>query len=301
MLPVTLTRQLSLYDTVSERSITRQRNEMARLQEQLGSGLRVNRASDDPEAYSQARRMEVLQNRYAQYQRSIDTARGWVDGTQDALASALDTLTAIYEDGVRLASDTFSATDRAIGADTVEALLEELVDTFNTKMGDEYLFAGSASTSPPFTRSGSTVTYNGNSQDRDRSIAPSVSLAINQTGEAIQDTGQGYTVTQAAQAMIDALRADDTAQIQTALEQVTEARDHLGAKVSEAGQVANRLTLAEEQLRSLDFVAAGQRSLAEDADLAATILAFEEAQIGLQAALQSSASILQTTLLDFLR
>ncbi|ARA94802.1 MAG: flagellar hook-associated protein 3 [Bacteroidetes bacterium] len=298
---VHLSRERSLASDFAERSLTTRRREIARLQEQISTGYRVNRPSDDATAYAEARRMDVLIDRYEQYERTIGSARAWVDATQTALDDLADLMTEAYERGVQGQSDALSPADKEILAGRLEALRDQVFDRLNTRHDGEYLFAGTRTTEPAFSRSGTTITYEGNTDPRLRPIGPGVTLDISIDGESVVDTGAGFTITEALQDMIDALRADDAGQVATALDRLVTARDHVIARSSDAGNLGDRLNVAEAQLRSADRTAQARRSDAQDADLAEVLVNFQKEQTHLQAALQVTASVLQTSLIDYLR
>ncbi|RME50055.1 MAG: flagellar hook-associated protein 3, partial [Caldilineae bacterium] len=151
------------------------------------------------------------------------------------------------------------------------------------------------------TADASGVTYYGNAQSRTRAVGPDLNLAINVTGARVHDTGDGFTITEALQGLIDAVRTNDAAQITTALDDVIQARDHLLDAATEAGTVAQRLDQAAEHLANTRLEVERQRSATEDADLAETITNLQRSQTSLQATLQVLATLKQTSLLDFLR
>lgn len=301
MNPINLAREKSLYKTGADRALSVQQRDLARLQEQIATGRRVNRASDDAPAFVQARRLEALGTRFEQYQRSIDAAQPWVDHTQDALDELAERFAEIYERGVRATSPVYNAGSRAAEADRIEAMLEDLVGALNVQENGEYLFAGTRTDAPPFALGGGAVVYNGNSESRSRQIGDGVRVEINVSGDRLLDTGAGFTITGAVQDLADALRTGDPAQMQTALERVGTAREHVTEVGAEAGGVARQLDLAAEQLRTATLRTEARRSQLEDTDLAAALVAMQEAQTGLQAALKVTATVRQTTLLDYLR
>jgi flagellar hook-associated protein 3 FlgL len=300
---VQLSREHGLYTAFSDRAIQARQRELARLSEQIGTGKRVNRASDDPSSFAQARRMDVLTERYTQYQRSIDAARSWTDSTQKSLDDLAELFTRAHEAGLRASNGSLNASDGEIIAKELEALYTEVLDTLNTKSGEEYLFAGSRTTVTPFTEDGVTgeVEYNGNANGRKRTIGHDLSMNINISGDRIHDTGAGYTITESLQNLIDSIRAGDPAAVSTALGQVEQSRDHVVDLGAEAGTLASRLSLAEDQLTDAMLTVESRRSELEDADVAELFMLFQKEQTGLTAALQSAASILQTSIMDYLR
>lgn len=300
---INLARERGLYTTFSQRAIQLHQQELARLQEQMSTQKRVNRASDDPASFSQARRMEALGTRYNQYQATIDSSRTWVDQTQSTLQDLTEIFSSAYEHGLRAANGSFNQDDAETVARSLEDLLDQTIDGLNAQSGDEYIFAGSTTTVQPFTVDSSTgaVEYNGNAGVRKRHIGLNVSLNVNLTGSQIHDTGNGYTITESLQNLIDAVRSGDHTSVTTALDQVLTSRDHLIDRTTEIGTVGSRLTVAEHQIADALLSVEARRSDAEDADFVETMMAFQKEQQSLQAALQTTASLLQTSILDYLR
>ncbi len=306
MRSVNLARQIGLHKAAFDRTLALKQRDLAQLQEQLSTGLQINRASDDATGFAQARRLEILSHRYERYQESITAARTFVDLTQENLNTMADLFTSAYEDGLAGANDTLSQDDRDALATALESLMEEVVDVLNARAGEEYLFAGTNTTRAPFARDasgtsdGAGVTYYGNTGTRTRAIGPGSTLDVNIDGQALFDTGSGFTITESLQSLIDALRAGDATQITTALDDVVTARDHVLDMASTAGTIANRLDTADAQLGSAVIRIEEQRSRVEDTDLAVTLVELQRVNTGLQATLQTMASIQQNSLLNYL-
>lgn len=301
---INLARERALYTAFSDHAIQSRQMELARLQEQLSSGQRIRRASDDPSAFTEARQMELLTNRFAQYSRSISASQTWVTRTESNLDDLAELFTEAYEQGVRVNNATLSAGDREAEAQKLESILVNIVDIMNAREGEEFIFSGSRTTVKPFVQDAGpppTVTYNGNSGARERHIGRDLSMTINIDGNALQTMGNGYTITEAVQGLIDGVRAGDPVAIDAAIGQVAGARDHVIDLGGQAGAMANRLTLAQTQLRDASHLAESRRSEMEDLDFAEALTKFQKSQMGLQAAVQVASSVLNTTLLDYLR
>lgn len=248
--------------------------------------------------------MELLTNRLAQYTRSVTASKSWVIRTEENLDDLAGLFTEAYERSVRINNAAFSDSDREAEAQNLEAILENMVDVMNGRDGEEYIFAGTRTTVRPFVQDAGpppTVTYDGNAGTRDRYIGRDLSMRINIEGQRLHDTGAGYTITDAVQGLIDGVRAGDPAAIETSIEEISVARDHVIDLGGEAGALANRLDLAETQLRDASHLAETRRSEMEDLDFAAAMTDFQKTQIALQAAVQVTSSVLNTTLLDYLR
>ena len=92
----------------------------------------------------------------------------------------------------------------------------------------------------------------------------------------------------------DALRNTDLAALTAVNEALTNERAVVGART-------NRLAAAAARLDEVEGVTRGLLSQTEDADVAETLIQFQQQQSAYQSALNAGARIMQTSLLDFLR
>lgn len=302
MSSIRIARERSLYQSFDSRALQSQQAQIARLREQVASQQRVNRPSDDPSAFGQARQMEHLLGRYETHLRTIESSKSWVNQTEQALGHLVEILTQASEEGVRAANDSRSASDRGVIATRLESLLGEAVDAMNTRHGNEYLFAGNRTGLRPF---GDDGTPESDPADiagaRMRDIGPDASFQINISGAQLNDVPSGNGLAGTLHNLIDAVRSGDTDQMQSALADIESAREHITGLVGETGNTARRLSLAEANIRDASLLAESRRSQIEDADLLETMLSLQQAETGLQAALQVTARTLQHSILDFLR
>ena len=239
MRPLSLSLERSLAASTPDRAVYRLRSTLAGLQEQAATGLRVNRPSDDPLAFEQARHWEALVVRLDQHLRAVGTARVWVDHTAVALDGLAELATTAYEEGIQGLNDTLSDEDRAALADHIDSLTEEMVDRLNTQVSGEYIFGGNLTNQPPFADDG-TPTGGDVSGLRTRRIGPGVDLQLNIPGDRVQDLGGGQTAIAAMRTLADALRG--TGDLEAAVADVTAARDHFITLGTEIGEVGNRLS-----------------------------------------------------------
>ncbi len=309
MPPVHLSRQLSLYNQFSTNALQSQRGKQAQLQEQMATGKRVNRASDDPNSFNKARQLEVLTKRYDQFDRSITNSRGFATQSQDQLQQLTERMVEARDLGIRARNDSFSEQERQLMANEVRGIRDAVIGHLNSKHGNEYIFAGTNTTEQPFDAEGEpTADLSG---ERRRQIGPSLNddpaldsnrMKINITGDEVLNVAGGGTIIEALDDLIDVM--EGTAPMEDfddILGAVDNARDHLVDRAAQAGSIVERLSLAEDQLRESTFTAEQQRSELEDVDFYELATDFQRTQASLQATLQMTSSTLQTTLLDFLR
>ncbi|WP_263809257.1 flagellin [Salinibacter sp.] len=319
MANVSIATNSSVYSGVISDEVPRLQRDISRLREQISSGKRINRPSDDPSSFATAERMKTLGNQLARREESIASARTFVDRTQQELDGLADLFTRAREDGVRAADDTRSADDRAAIANELRSIKGEVVDRMNGTQDGEYIFAGNRTDTQPFGADGSAndaAPINGSLDaldgDRTRPIGKNQDLTINVDGKALAqyDTtaaGDPETITGALDNLIKAVDPKDNTpgpgtdpDISTALGEVEDALDHVISKGSEAGAIGRRLSTAQEQVEAASLEANERRSDAEDTDLATAISELQQRQTQLQAAFQATSSSQQTSLVNFL-
>ncbi len=320
MANVSIATNSSVYSGVISDEVPRLQRDISRLREQISSGKRINRPSDDPSSFATAERMKTLGNQLARREESIASARTFVDRTQQELDGLADLFTRAREDGVRAADDTRSADDRAAIANELRSIKGEVVDRMNSTQDGEYIFAGNRTDTQPFGADGSAndaAPINGSLDaldgDRTRPIGKNQDLTINVDGKALAqyDTtaaGDPETITGALDNLIKAVDPADNSppsgppdpDISTALGEVEDALDHVISKGSEAGAIGRRLSAAQDQVEAASLEANERRSDAEDTDLATAISELQQRQTQLQAAFQATSSSQQTSLVNFL-
>lgn len=303
---IDIARERSLYTEFADRGGPALQRDLSRLREQVSTGKRINRPSDDPDGFAVAQRMKALENRYAQHERAIASARPWVDRTQEELDQMADLFSEAYEKGLLAANrDGHFVDGRAPIVQRLEGLRAKIVDGLNAQHNDEYLFAGNRTAQAPFAADGQpTAGYPAIDGARERPVGAGRMMQVNVTGAQLHQVPGaegGTTLTGALDGLIAAVRGGEAEEMEAALERTEAVRDHVVDLGAAAGATAERLTTAEEQLRTASLTVEQRRSKVEDADYLETLTALQEKQTHLQAALKVTASTLQTSLVDFLR
>src|SRR5919199_4523854 len=123
------------------------------LQHQITTGKRVNKPSDDPTAAWRGVRLRQDTAANAQYLRTMDDAKAWLDTTDAALDGVQSALAKIREFAVQASNDTYTPTDRAEISGQVSQLRDHLMALFNsTDHAGQYVFSGMRTDTPAFTR-----------------------------------------------------------------------------------------------------------------------------------------------------
>ena len=163
---------------------------MAKLQEQVSTGSRINRISDDPAASYRVLGLNT----------NVKSLENYINNLSEVI-SILELSSTIIEDitsnftetQIRLTQISSGIYDEAARKRTAEGLndiLEQTVSLTNTKHIDQYLFGGTDTGSAPYTVERTNgkitrVTYQGSFENRDIEVAPGVESSAFYIGDNI--------------------------------------------------------------------------------------------------------------------
>jgi len=160
-----------------------------RAQEQISSGRRILRPSDDPAgtARSLALRRDLAQS--ARIQESIAAGRTRLEQATTTLQDSSGLLTRARELVLQSMSGALNDGDRAALAAELEEIREQLLDDANLRIDDNHVFAGTAFGTQPWVEVASGgrthVQYRGNGQEQAIQIGSDAELAISAVGNRI--------------------------------------------------------------------------------------------------------------------
>lgn len=275
---------------------------VARSQQEVSTGKRITQASDDALGASVALKARTALAGIDKNQASVAAGTAWVSATDTALSSITDAMARAKELTLSGGNGATTPQGRAAMAKEVGQLIESVKDAANVKVGDAYIFAGTATTTPPYT-AGAVDTYGGDTGTVARTIGPGVSLQVNTTGAQVLGSGGGDG------RLLDTLRniqahliANDTASLQgTDLQALATNLDTVTAQQATVGATQNRLDAAADRLTDSEAITNDVLDGAENADVAESLMHLSSQSSAYQAALKTAANVLQPSLLDFLR
>ena len=175
---------------------------LAKTQQQLSTGLKVQNAADDPTGTVLVNQMNVEISASTQYVTNGNTAQTNLGLEEQALSDASNVMQNANTLAVEANDSSLTAAQRGNIATELQQDLQSLVGIANRQdSSGAYLFGGIASTSQPFTQSNSTVSYNGATQVNQVQIDQNQSISVGDTGATAFmniPTGNGTFVTSAA-------------------------------------------------------------------------------------------------------
>lgn len=296
MRPISSSVTRSLAQVGASRALPNARADVDVLRQQLATGKRIVRPSDDPAGYSQARALGRVEQRLAVHERSLDAATLWTNRTQAELGALSDLFAEANETALRAANGVL---DPDTLADQIDGIRDEVVGRLNAKSGDEYLFAGNATRTPPLRLPEGSVTTEDVDGKRTREVAPGITLTLNTPGtEALYV--DGVPAPEQLGALAEAIRSGDAEAIQSGIAATRAAIDHYTDLEAKSGTVSARIQDARLAVEQQAVQTADARANIEEIDLAEVLGALQRRQVGLEAALRATAESSQQTLLNYL-
>ncbi|MER2190095.1 MAG: flagellar hook-associated protein FlgL [Solibacillus sp.] len=295
------------------RNLNTSYGKMGKLQEQMNSGSKINRPSDDPVVAVKGMQYRVEVDKVEQYQRNINTAHTWLDTSDEALSQVSSSLHRVRELVVQAANDTNTPEEREKVAAEITQIKAQMRDLANTKVGENYLFSGTHTDQPLYTdetAGPNTLVNSGKNDDFKINVFDGISLKVNTNGSEIFDDIDTFLndvqnilndPTKTGKDIGDTLGVTDITgatpgipSLDAVLEQTLTIQADIGAR-------QNRLEMMDNRLEIQFVNVTKQLSENEDTDYAATITEMATTESIHQAALSVGAKIIQQTLVDFIR
>lgn len=160
--------------------------ELNELQEQVATGRRIQRPSDDPVGSARALNLRESLDSIQQFQRNAGLAESRLRLEEETLTGVTDLLQRTRELTLQAANGTQTNETRQFIAAELRLGLDQLLALANTRdASDEYLFAGYQTGTQPFTRTASGFSYNGDQGQRFVSVSRTRQVADSDPGERI--------------------------------------------------------------------------------------------------------------------
>ena len=156
-------------------------------QEQISTGKRVNKPSDDPVAAARILNLDQELSRIETYQRNAGLAENRLQQEESALAGSVDVIQRIRELTVQAGNGSLSPNDRKSISSEMKERIGQLANIANTRdASGEYIFSGFQGSTAAFGKdaSGSWV-YQGDEGQRVLEIDDGVTVPISDHGKGI--------------------------------------------------------------------------------------------------------------------
>lgn len=131
------------------RNIANNAERMQTLQENMSSGRRINRLSDDPVGATQAEDIKTQLSFFDVVRRGIENNFVWLDRTESELTHMGDLLRRAKILTLAQANANADETTRRVSAKEIQAIIDGVHQAGNSKLGKLYIFSGSQTFTRP--------------------------------------------------------------------------------------------------------------------------------------------------------
>ncbi|MBC8551032.1 MAG: flagellar hook-associated protein FlgL [Candidatus Brocadiales bacterium] len=284
-------------------NVQKSTSNMSRLQEQISTGKKVNRVSDDPAGARKILSLRSEDLRLDQYASNIQTATQSLDFSASALVNTSDILVRVTELTMQGVSDSTDQGGRTIIANEINQLLETIMQSANAQRLGRYTFAGTETTTEPFvsTRNSSgdisAVTYNGNRETIEYNVGPNTNTIVNLTGDEVFVSSKLFdTIIK----IRDNLSDGSVTFARNELGNLDNASQNILNSIAKAGGISSTLELTGNRIADTKLSLQEVLASAESADIAELVLKLTEQQSIFEASLSSGSYIFKTSILNYL-
>ena len=300
------------------RNLSSSYSKMGKLQNQITSGSKISRPSDDPVIAVKGIGYRTSLNKVEQYQRNMGEVENWLDTSDDTLDHVGIALIRVQELVTQAASDSNTPEDREKMEKEIDQIKLQIRDLANTKVGEKYLFSGTNTLSPIFGKNAAgDVTFAG--EDLIAGGATTISNSITpKTGyknsveievyDGVNLNVNTDTVEMFAQIddLLTSIQTDlstgaDSTTIGSRLTTISNAQNTLLENRADIGARQNRVEMMINRLATQEVAVTKQLSDNEDIDYEKVITEMITQESIHQAALSVGSKIIQATLVDFIR
>ncbi|PEQ82433.1 flagellar hook-associated protein 3 [Bacillus sp. AFS006103] len=279
------------------RNIQTNYRSLSRYQEQIASGKAINKVSDDPVKSVQIMSYRSALTETEQFKRNAEDGLNWLETTDRALDDLTQVMQKVRELTVQGSNGVNNNDSLETIAKELKALKGNIGDIANARLGDRFLFAGTATDTAPFENGGFTSI---NSDPLSWNVGQGIYMKVNVNGTDIFNfQADGLNLVDTVEKIAGELEAgNDPEQY---LDHLDKQMSNLLAHRSIVGSNVNQLEMMANRLDQTVLSTKSMLSKTEDADLAEIITNFTTQQTTLNAALSSGAKAIQPSLVDFLR
>lgn len=128
--------------------ISQNYDRLGKIQDQIMSGKKITRPSDDPVVAMKGMRYRSQVVEVDQFMRNLNEGFNWMDNADAALDETTQVLHRIRELTVQASNDSYDPEARGNIAKEIEQLQEHIVALANTRVGENYIFNGTATDAP---------------------------------------------------------------------------------------------------------------------------------------------------------
>lgn len=288
------------------------------LTEQISSGVKINSTTDDPVAARSIIKANKELSALEEYKENIELADVELSQIDSTLGAVNDQLNRAYDLAMQISNGTMGADELIAYQEELDSIIDNVTRLANTQYNDQYLFAGTRTTTPPYSEDTNGLVYAGNNEKRYAIIGENKTEEINLIGNELfgqatftKDVDGNITIDesntsgalgalyQLKAAIQDSANVDDS-KVKSAMGGINDGIDTITAGRTKVGAVGetfdDMLTTYENDSLNLTEL----RSNLQDTDLPSAISNWYSVYQSLQASYSMMGQTMNVSLLNFI-
>jgi len=283
------------------KNINTNEQKLFRAQKKVSTGKKLTLPSDDPVKMGQVLGFNKSLSMIGQYQKNISMGETRFEMAEPALDAVDELLHEAKQLAIDLSSGNIDDQTREYSLRAVENIYNQMMDYANSKVGEQYIFSGHQTKTAPYTHdAGFNATWHGDVGDVRLIIGQNKDISLNNGGEKVFEAN-GTEFFDILRDLRSGIQTDDSTLIADQVDLLTSASEHVRSIRIDGSVKYNQLKSAENKLSQLKINIENLKSNATDANMSEAIIELQAQQTAYEVSLASSAKIVQTNLLDFLR
>lgn len=294
-------------------NLQRRQQALSQSQEQLTSGKRVNKPSDDPAAAAAAERALAAESRSKAQLRALDSSRQSMQLAESALGDAGELMQQARELVASAGNGTHTDADRKVIGEALRGLRNDLLAVANRSDGTgRYIFGGQGADGHPLLDSPGGVAFNAASGQLMGASGAASPLSMDGQAAWLQapdaaNPGSMLSVFDVMDRVAGELlttgrtSAQVASTVRSGLGDIDSTAHNLSAWRARTGETLNRIDGIGQRLSQTALDAQRERSDAEDLDMLQAISDFKNKQTGYDAALKVYSTVQQMSLLQYVK
>lgn len=294
-------------------NLQRRQQALSQSQEQLTSGKRVNKPSDDPAAAAAAERALAAESRSKAQLRALDSSRQSMQLAESALGDAGELMQQARELVASAGNGTHTDADRKVIGEALRGLRNDLLAVANRSDGTgRYIFGGQGADGHPLLDSPGGVAFNAASGQLMGASGAASPLSMDGQAAWLQapdaaNPGSMLSVFDVMDRVAGELlttgrtSAQVASTVRNGLGDIDSTAHNLSAWRARTGETLNRIDGIGQRLSQTALDAQRERSDAEDLDMLQAISDFKNKQTGYDAALKVYSTVQQMSLLQYVK
>jgi flagellar hook-associated protein 3 FlgL len=276
---------------------------MQKLQEQIATGKKIIRPSDDPDGARKVLNLRSEDLKLEQYSRNVQTSMQSIQFSESILQNTADTINRVQELIVQGVNATTDQETRDNIASEINQILETILQGANSKRLGRYIYAGTETSTRPFetTRNAKgevdNVTYMGNREKIEYLVGPGMNVQVNHTGaEVFMDSKIFNTLI----TIRDSLAVGAIEIAKAGLDDIVNVQEGIMDSIVKGGATVSTLEFTDNRIKDAKISFAAALGEVEGADIVELVLKLKEQENIFQAALASGVLVFNTSILDYI-